>query len=656
MNRFIIKIFYTIGCFLFGAVGAWGQVRSLTSPDGRLSLKVDIHAGILMSAQLNGTTVIKPSPLALKVDGKLLGEHPVLLHASSHTIKEIIHPEVARKASSISNNYNELELKFKDKYAVLFRVYNDGIAYSFKTAIKGQVKVEAEKLEINFPEETSVYFPEEESTLSDNERPYIENKLARVTKDKFCSLPMLATVKDDIRVLITDANLRDYPNMFLSATGTNSITAKFPPIVQEVVPADRGADRMEKIVKEAGYIAETNGTRNFPWRVFTITDDDRQLAESDLVYKLSSPCVLKDTQWIKPGKVSWDWWNANNIYGVDFPAGLNTETYKYYIDFASKYGLEYIIMDEGWSASTTELNKAIPAIDLPELIRYGKSKNVGIILWTLWKPLDKNMDNLVALYASWGIKGIKVDFMQRSDQWMVNYYERLGKACATHHLLVDFHGAFKPSGLQRIYPNIMSHEGVKGLEQDKWTHSITPEHDATIPFIRMVAGPMDYTPGAMNNANRNSFRDVFENPMSMGTRCHQLAMYVVYESQLMMLADSPTKYYKEAESTDFISRIPVTWDETRVLAAKVGDYIMTARRKGDSWYIGALSDWTPREMTIDWSFLPTGNYKAEFMQDGINAARNGNDYKKIITDINPNRKQTIKLAPGGGWAAIITKK
>jgi alpha-glucosidase len=642
---------------LFSALSAYSNVRQyvLKSPDGKIALSIDINEDIKLSASLNGMAVILPSVVSITVNNDILGKNAVVIKEKREQINAPIQAEIARKSKIVENKYNELNLAFKGNFALVFRVYNDGLTYRFKTALNKEIIVNGEQLEINFPEQTRVMFPEEESLLSDNERPYLDNELSAFSQKQFCSLPVLATVKSGVRVLITDADLLDYPNMFLSATGKNSLKSKFPPVVLEAVPAERNPDRMEKINKEAAYIAKTRGNRSMPWRVFTITDDDKRLAESDLVYKLSTPSVVKDASWIKPGKVSWDWWNFNNIYGVDFPAGINTETYKYYIDFAARYSLEYIVMDEGWSASTTRLMESVVAIDIPGLVKYGRSKNVGIILWALWKPLDRDMDKLLDHYAAWGIKGIKVDFMQRSDQWMVNYYERLAKACADRKLLVDFHGAYKPAGLHRKYPNVMSHEGVKGLEQDKWTHSITPEHDVTIPFIRMVAGPMDYTPGAMTSANRQSFRDVFESPMSMGTRCHQLAMYIVYESQLQMLADSPTKYYKENESADFISRIPVTWDETHVLAAKVSDYIFTARRKGDIWFAGAMTDWDARELTMDCSFLPAGRYRAEIMQDGVNAARNGNDYKKVFVEITPDSKLNIKLAPGGGWATIIKK-
>jgi alpha-glucosidase len=646
---FIIALIFSVGL-------AKAQQYTIASPDGKLSLHVETGKQIRWSATLAGKPVILPSPVSLVVNGAELGINAKPVKTKKQQVNQNITAEVARKSKIVSNNYNELLLEFKGDYALVFRVYNDGLAYRFKTAFKKDIEINTEKLAVNFPQQTKVLFPEEETLQSDYERPYLDMDLSAVKEGHFCSLPMLATTQAGTRVLVTDADMLNYPNLFLTGTGGNTLTAKFPLAVLNVVPAERNPDRMEKILKEADYIAKRPGTGTLPWRVFAITDDDRTLAENDMVYKLSTPSVLKETGWIKPGKASWDWWNFNNIYGVDFNAGLNTETYKYYIDFAAKYKLEYIIMDEGWSVSTTDLTTARSSINMPELISYGKSKNVGIILWALWKPLDKDMDKLLDIYAGWGIKGIKVDFMQRGDQWMVNYYERLAKACADRKMLVDFHGAYKPAGLHRKYPNVMSHEGVKGAEQNKWTHSITPEHNLTIPFTRMVAGPMDYTPGAMNNANRSSFRDMFETPMSMGTRCHQLAMYVVYESMLQMLADSPTNYYKENESTEFIAQIPVTWDETHVIAAKVGDYIVTARKNGDTWYVGGMTDWTPRELTLDFSFLPAGNYEAEIMQDGMNAARNGNDYKKIIQAISPASKLNIKMAPGGGWAAIIKKK
>jgi alpha-glucosidase len=413
-------------------------------------------------------------------------------------------------------------------------------------------------------------------------------------------------------------------------------------------------DRGIRITELANYIASTKGTRTYPWRIVSISSDDKQILENNLVYQLSSPNILKDVNWIKPGKVAWDWWNANNIYGVDFKAGLNTETYKYYIDFASAFGLEYIILDEGWSRTTTDVLQARKEIDIEELVRYGASKNVGVILWTLWGPLDKDLDKILDKFMQWGAKGIKVDFMARADQYMVNYYERVADAAAKRKLLVDFHGAYKPVGLNRKYPNVISFEGVRGMENCKWEASITPVHNVTLPFTRMVAGPMDYTPGAMINANKDNFRIVFTEPMSMGTRAHQASMYVLYESPLQMLADNPSNYWRDTAYTSFIASIPTVWDTTIALHAKAGQYLATARRNGNKWYIGAMSDFTKRQFKLPLSFLNNGNYTMTFIADGANASRHASDYRKDNQIVSKGDTITINLESGGGWAAILT--
>ncbi|MCF8364593.1 MAG: glycoside hydrolase family 97 catalytic domain-containing protein, partial [Bacteroidales bacterium] len=356
--------------------------------------------------------------------------------------------------------------------------------------------------------------------------------------------------------------------------------------------------------------------------------------------------------WIKPGKVAWDWFNALNIYGVDFESGLNTDTYKYYIDFASKFEIPYIILDEGWS-DTEDLFSVNPDIDLPGLFSYAESKNVGIILWVVWNTLDRQLAEALEKFEAWGVKGIKVDFMQRDDQIMVNYYEKIAVEAANHHLIVDFHGSYKPTGLCRTYPNVITREGVHGLENNKWAESVTPEHNVTLPFTRMLAGPMDYTPGAMINCTEKQFKPIFSRPMSQGTRCHQLAMYVIYESPLQMLADSPSNYYKEPETMKFLKQIPVTWDETKVLDAKIGDYIIIARQKNNKWYLGAMTDWIPRDFEIDLSFLDDGEKQITIWKDGVNADKNPLDLKTVKSTVVKNEKIKIQLASGGGWVAVI---
>lgn len=420
-------------------------------------------------------------------------------------------------------------------------------------------------------------------------------------------------------------------------------------------------DRNVRPETVAGFIAKTKGNRYFPWRVAAFTAEDKDILGNDIVYRLASPSRIDDTSWIRPGKVAWDWWNATNNKGVPFRSGVNTETYKYHIDFASKYGIEYVILDEGWSVPA-DLFKINPIVDVPEICRYAKNKGVGVILWCLWNALDRDLERALDQFKTWDVKGIKVDFMQRDDQAMVNYYWKVSKAAAERHLMVDFHGAYKPSGLERTYPNMVTREGVKGLEHNKWSTDVTPDHDCTLPFIRMFAGPMDYTPGAMRNSEEGNFVAVFTRPMSQGTRCHQLGLYVVFESPLQMLSDAPSAYFREPECMEFLSAVPSVWDETVPLAGKVGDYVAVARKSGNTWYIGALNDWTPRELEIKLDFLPAGNYELTEFRDGINADQYAEDFIKDVrgvrgvTDVKDVEVLRIKMAPGGGYASIIRMK
>lgn len=649
------KIITTSFVFLLSTASmVHAQTYELTSFDNNIKLTVNTKSKITWSVTYKGKSVIEPSEIAMTIDDHVvLGDNPRVSKKTETQKDEMIIPEVAQKASKIRDHYKQLTLSFKGNYAIEFRLYDEGVAYRFLTSLKKDITVQSETFKLSFPARTRSLFPIEETLVSHYERTYIPTMIDTLTTKQFCSLPVLIETNDSTKVLLTEADLFDYPGMFMYGTKSNALTAGFPKYVLEATPQPGAEDRNE-ILKSADYIAKTSGNRSFPWRVCIITNDDRKLPESNLVYQLSRPSKLENTSWIKPGKVAWDWYNANNIYGVDFKSGLNTQTYKYYIDFASEYGLDYIILDEGWTKTTTNTLESNPDIDVAELIKYGNSKNVGIILWTLWGPLDKNMEQIMKTYSDWGAKGVKIDFMQRADQYMVNYYERVAKEAAKNKLLADFHGAFKPAGLRRAYPNVISYEGVKGNENNKWSADVTPEHTVILPFTRMVAGPMDFTPGAMRNAQRDNFRISFPRPMSLGTRCHQIAMYVVYESPLQMLCDAPSAYYKEKETTEFIAKIPTTWDETKVLKAKVADYIVTARRKGDTWYIGAMTDWTPRKLTLDLSFLGDGSYTMELMRDGVNADRFAEDYKKETKTVNRNTKMEIELAPGGGWAAIIS--
>ena len=632
------------------------QIYELSSPNGQLKIKVSADENLNWKVFLEEIEIVEGVKIGMNMDGKRsLGLSPKV--KSSKTIQEehFIEPVIANKDKVIPSRYSEMTLVMAENYSFVFRAYDDGVAYRFIDASKKTGKVEAEVMHLKFPEGTMAYFPKEESMYSHNERIYVKSYAQDFQKDDFCSLPVLFDT-GEANVLITEASLHDYPGMFLKYKENMDFEAVFPKFVLEAIPDENNSpDRNQILSKKADYIAEVSGSRAYPWRVFMISDDDRTLVESNLVTQLSGQNKIEDTSWIKPGMVAWDWYNANNIYGVDFEAGLNTETYKYYVDFASDNGIEYVILDEGWTKSTTEILDWNPDIDLPELIEYSKKKNVGIILWVLWKPLNENLEEILKLYSGWGAVGIKVDFMQRNDQAMVKSYEAIAETAAKYKLLVDFHGAFKPAGMERVWPNIINYEGVKGNENNKWSADINPEHNLTIPFTRMAAGPMDFTPGAMVNKHSKNFMPSFFRPMGLGTRCHQLAMYVVYEAPLQMLCESPSRYRQEQETVDFITSIPTTWDETRVIEAAVSDYIVIARRKGEDWFLAAMTDDSPREFNIELDFLAEGAYDMEVFKDGVNARNYAEDYKREIKKVKRNDTLGLSLVGGGGWIAQIRK-
>jgi alpha-glucosidase len=640
--------------FLLIVLSLSGFAKDFTvkSPDGKLQVTVSVDKQITWSATVGNQPVFTNNTISLDLGTTVLGANPKVTSAKTTSVNEEVKTVVAVKSNKITNHYNQLTLAFKPDYSVSFRLFDNGIAYRFETKFNKEITVKYEEAGLNFNGDYGVLFPIEDSFYSHYERLYLDKKLSELTPGRFSSLPTVVKADNNIKIGITEADLYDYPCMFMQATGKNAFKSTFPHVI---LHSDPKGDRDIQNVQEADYIAKTSGTRNFPWRVFMISTEDARLVENQMVYLLSRESKLTDTGWIKPGLVAWDWWNDNNLYGVDFKSGLDTKTYKYYIDFAAKHNIPYIILDEGWTKSTTNIKEANPNLDIKELIAYGKSKKVDVILWCLWNALDADMNTILDIYANWGAKGIKVDFMARSEQYMVNFYERTAKACAERKLLVDFHGAFKPSGMARAYPNIINHEGVKGMENNKWGKDITPEHDVTLCFTRMLAGPLDFTPGAMRNAQADDYLASHSNPMSQGTRCHQVAMYVCYDAPLQMMSDSPSNYYKEEESATFISKMPTVWDQTKVLDAKMGDYILMARQKDNNWYIGAMTDWTPRTLTLDCSFLGDGTYEIEIMQDGPNAGKAAVDYKHTVQQVTKNSQIKIDMAKGGGWAAICRK-
>jgi alpha-glucosidase len=648
-----MKMKYTSLCFLllFAVNSSFAKDYKLTSPDGKIVLTITSGTDLKWSASYDGKEIISSVNMAMVLEnGVIPAEKEPVKKVTMGKINQILEPVIAVKHSRVADNCNTMQVVFKSGNGIQFRAYNDGVAYRFETAVKTDIIIKNEITDIQFPAGSMAWYPLEESMMSHNERIFIHSSLDTIGEKHLASLPTLFVV-NGVNVLLTESDIEDYAGMWIRGGGSGKITGLHP----KYPDAEKAkTDRDIAVTKTRDYIAQTKGTRTFPWRVFIIAGSDGALLESELVYKLAKPSAMTDTKWIKPGQVAWDWWNANNIYGVDFRAGINNDTYKYYIDFASENGIEYVILDEGWYKRGTVL-ESIPGIDVPELCRYAESKNVGIILWVVWKTFEDKMEEAAALYEKWGVKGVKVDFMQRDDQPVVNFYYRAMQVTADHHLLIDFHGAYKPDGAGRTFPNAITREGVRGLENSKWSKDITPDHDLTLPFTRMVTGPMDYTPGAMINMDRSNFYPQFTRPSSQGTRAHQMALYVVFESPLQMLADSPSNYKKEKDCTDFLVGVPVVWDDLKVLEAKTGDYLVLARRSGNDWFIGALTDWTARDFEIELSFLPAGNYSMTVFQDGINADRYAQDFKKSVkNDIKPGDKIKIHLAQGGGWVAKLT--
>ncbi|TSJ40456.1 glycoside hydrolase family 97 protein [Mucilaginibacter corticis] len=653
-----MKHFYKLLCcallFLGSAAHLHAQIKrlSLTSPNG--GIKVDFTFGdkIYYTVSDNGTELLTNNHMALTLGDGVLGAYPSLISSKNIRGNEEIKPYVALKFSTVKSVYNAVLLNFKGNYSVEFRAFDDGVAYRFITAKKGDIEVKDEDYTINFPDSYLLHLQENNGFKTSYEESYshIESANWKAT-DKMTNLPILVDTKKQYKLLISESDLSDYPGMFLKSTGDNGAIATFPKAPLEFGP---DGDRSEKILKSADYIAKTNGTRNFPWRYILITKDDKQLLENTMTLKLASKSVIADPSWIKPGQASWEWWNDAAPYGpdVNFVSGYNLETYIYYIDFASKFGVKYIVMDEGWAKSTTDPYTPNPKVDVKELIRYGQQKNVSIVLWLTWLTVHKNMD-LFKTFHEWGIKGVKIDFMERSDQWMVNYYEDVVKEAAKYQIMVDFHGAFKPSGLEYKYPNLISYEGVRGLEQ---MGGCNPSNSIYLPFMRNAVGPMDFTPGAMINMQPEVYRAERPNAAAIGTRVNQMALYVAFESGIQMLCDNPTLYYRSADCTDFITQVPTTWDETKALAAVAGEVDVVAKRKGDRWYIGGITNGKEggRQVELNFDFLEKGKvYNMTYFEDGINADRQAMDYRRKIKQVKAGDKMTIKMARNGGWAAVL---
>lgn len=632
----------------------------MTSPDGSIAVTLaDGPDGIpLLSVFKNQTNLLTDSPVGMKIKDRT-SQLKIKSIRTKKTQREKIKAPFTHTTEFVSE-FNENVVDLGEGLAMTLRVFNDGMAYRFSSNNKGEVIVLDETAEYRYPDNPELYM----SWSTNPEKPMamaFQNFYQKVSMDSvqsgYAFLPTAVDHRNGIKTVILESDLVSYPGMFIvpdAKSGTlRGVFAKYPART-DFYPWRR----QEYVTATEDFIAKVPGRHDFPWRIISITDDDTKMPTSNLVYSLARPSKVADTSWIRPGKVAWDWWNDWGLRGVDFKAGINNDTYKYYIDFASRNGIEYVVLDEGWyDPKSGDMLTVIPEIDLSELIRYGKERNVGIVLWTVFNVLDNQLEEACSKYADMGVKGFKVDFLDRDDQTAVEMVERIADATAKHKLFLDLHGIYKPVGLNRTYPNILNYEAVFGMEEMKWSDPSVdmPEYDVTYPYIRMMAGPVDYTPGAMRNAQKSDWKAIYYNPMSQGTRGHQTATYVVYDSPFTMLCDSPSLYEKNQDWVDFVTALPVVFDSTEIVDGEMGEYIVTRRNKGDEWYVGGMTDWNPRDYTLDFSFLPAGvNYKATILKDGINAAKQGDDYKITTISVNSGSKEQIHMAPGGGFAVSIT--
>ena len=633
--------------FLFSCIAMAGNETKITSPNGQIAVELRTDAdGLSWTVSRGGKAVYSEANVTVNVGGKVLGNTKVK-SIRQRTASETIRPVVPLKFSEISYSYNEATLSF-GTCQLLLRVMDNGVVHRFVLNQKGDVEIMDETFAIRPADGFTVHYQTCGSFNTSYEEPYQHKNIDEWQQDgKTATIPCLLSGADDTQLLIGESDVDDYPRLFLKAEG-GAVTTTFPkaPITWE----PRG-DRGETITKEADYIAKTSGKRALPWRWVAVTDS-KGIIEQTIPVQLSRRSVLEDTSWIQPGKFSWEWWNGATPFGpdVDFKAGCNYETYCYFADFAAKYGIEYVLLDEGWAKSTRDPFNGNDNLRLPELIKYCNAKGVKLVLWLPWLTVEQNFDKLFKTYAEWGIPAVKIDFMDHADQWMVNFYKRVTAEAAKYHIIVDWHGSFTPAGLEQEYPNLVSYEGVLGLEQ---MGGCRPENTLFIPFIRNAVGPADFTPGGMNNMQPDKYRAGRPNSGAMGTRVFQMALYVVLESGVQMLADNPTRYYQNDDCTRYIASVPTVWDETRCLSAKAGEYLVVAKRKGQKWFIGAITNGTPRDLTLSLSFLASGNHKLTAFKDGVNADYQAMHYNKIEQSVTSGTSLNIHLAKNGGWAAVI---
>jgi alpha-glucosidase len=635
--------------------------KEISSPDGKIKVTVEAKEKLFYSISYENKMVLLPSVINMILEnGTEFSGKISFKKTTSRSNNSVIISPVPEKRKNIPDIYNELAIRFQQPFTVIFRVYNDGVAYRFVTHFKDSIIVKNETASFNFPANHFLYYPEvvkrENADIyhTSFEEPYKLKPTDSLAQNNLCFTPILVAPAEGPKIIITESDLEDYPGMFINGNGNNSLNGQFAPYPLEEKVAE-GEFPQAIVTKRADYIARVKGSRHFPWRVLLIAAADKELPVNDMVYRLASPSRVKDVSWIQPGKGTDEWIIGVNLFNVPFKTGVNTATYKFYIDFAKRFGFDRIMMDAGWS-DYKDLFKINPAINMDEIAAYAKEKNIKLSMWTLAMTLNKQLEPALEQFNKWGVDFIMTDFMDRDDQEMVKFYYKISEACARHKIMIMYHGAFKPAGFNRTYPNSVTREGVLGSEYNIWSDKPTPEHNLLLPFIRMTSGPMDYEPGILDNATAKTFRPIGDKVMAQGTRCHQAAMFIVYESPIQIFSGNPSQGLLEPAFMELLGSIPTTWDTTIVLDAKLGDYIVTARKKGADWFLGAMTDWTPRNLTIALYFLDEGNYEATICEDGINADRYASDYKIVNRQITNKDSITIPMAPGGGYILRLLKK
>lgn len=645
------KILFTLA-FLAAVFTTRAENYQLASPDGKLIAEIKTEPRFAVSVFKNQVFLFQLRGMNFELeDGKTLPENLKIRTSVRNSADETFSPVISEKSSLLRNRYNELLLEFKSGGTLAFRMFDEGLAYRISTSEKDSLTIFNEHFSVQFEEGDSARFQASKSFVSSWETPYEHRKIEEIEEGRLLNLPVLVEKKSGPFVMFTESDLFAFPGLWAVSTGSTSLETTHSPYPRKL-SFEGSIYSQGRVAETEDFVARVAGKRSFPWRIFAVADDEAALISNNMVYLLSSPNAIEDVTWIKPGVVMFDWWGKFNVYGVDFKAGVNTETAKYFIDFCAEKGFRYFLFDDGWCPKENLLTP-VPELDMEEVTSYARQKGVDVMLWVIWSTLQKQWDEAFDRFEKWGIKGIKMDFMNRDDQQMVEFYEAVAAKAAEKKMVVDFHGAYKPAGLRRKYPNVLTREALIEFEYNGWTDSDNPEHHNLLPYIRMFCGPMDYIPATMRNSNKHNFRPLSDYPMGQGTRAHAMALFVILNSPMTMLPDAPSDYYREKECTDFLARIPVEWDETKLLQGKISEYTLLARRNGEEWFIGAITNDDPRELDLPLDFIGDGKYRIEMIEDGVNAATRAIDYKMVEKEVQKGNVLHLKLAPGGGWVAII---